>query len=406
MSAWVAETLFATTILMALVLGVRPFVRRLFGAGAAYALWLGPVLSLFLPEIARPSTFVGAVVPMDVVFATAPALPASVGWLLWIWAAGALLFLLRLVVGYRRFLARALDGASRVNGDGDGDGVDTLITDAVEGPVAAGLTTRRIFLPRDFETRFTDAERDLALRHERAHLERGDLFANAAALFVLALHWFNPLAYFAYRAFREDQELSCDAAVIAAAGAEARAAYAAAMVKSARGAAAPATACPMSRRSTLKRRLTMIKTHKTSRYAKAGSLASLALVAIAGATLTATSGIAAEAVVSTQTVVIKRVASRGEGDAVIGKEIENRCGSAAQIAEAKKSLSAALSRPGKPVRTVTLDCSEKTATPAERAAMLEKAMANISFSSDIKPEQREKVLSALKEELSEARAKK
>lgn len=402
MSAWVAETLFATTILMALVLGVRPFVRRLFGAGAAYALWFAPVLSLLLPELARPSTFAGAVVPMDVVFATAPAVPASVGWLLWIWAAGALLFLGRLVVGYRRFLARALDGASRI----EGDGVDTLMTDAVEGPVAAGLTTRRIFLPRDFETRFTDAERDLALRHERAHLVRGDLFANAAALFVLALHWFNPLAYFAYRAFREDQELSCDAAVISAAGAEARAAYAAAMVKSARGAAAPATACPMSRPSTLKRRLTMIKTHKTSRYARAGSLASLALVAMAGATLTATSGIAAKAVVSPQTVVIKRVGNKAEGDAVIGTEIEKRCGSAAQIAETKRSLAAALGTAGNTVRAVTLDCSKQTATSTERAAMLEKAIASVSSSSDIKPELREKVISALQVELSEARAKK
>lgn len=51
MSAWVVETLVATTLLMAAVLLIRPVVRRVFGASAAYALWLVPALRVILPPI-------------------------------------------------------------------------------------------------------------------------------------------------------------------------------------------------------------------------------------------------------------------------------------------------------------------------------------------------------------------
>ena len=39
----------------------------------------------------------------------------------------------------------------------------------------------------------------------------GDLWANAAALLLLAVQWFNPFAWRAIRAFRFDQEAACDA---------------------------------------------------------------------------------------------------------------------------------------------------------------------------------------------------
>jgi beta-lactamase regulating signal transducer with metallopeptidase domain len=53
------------------------------------------------------------------------------------------------------------------------------------------------------------------------------------ALIVLALNWFNPIAWIAFRAFRADQELSCDAAIAAEASPETRCDYARALVKSA-----------------------------------------------------------------------------------------------------------------------------------------------------------------------------
>lgn len=274
MTTWLADALIATSLLMAAVLIVRPLVRRLFGAGAAYALWLVPALRLILPPLDLSSPVLPTIAAMEIVRITAPAAPTAMPWLLVIWAAGAAGFAVWHLVGYRRFLRRALQGA--VAG---GDGV--LATDAVAGPAAIGLFVPRILVPLDFATRFSPAERALAVAHEQTHHVRGDLWANAAALGMLCLHWFNPLAWAAYRAFRSDQELSCDAAVIGSAAAEQRAVYAAAMVKSAWGAAPPFT-CPMSRTGNLVRRLKMLKTHKKSAAARIGGALSVGALALAG----------------------------------------------------------------------------------------------------------------------------
>src|SRR3546814_20045805 len=48
----------------------------------------------------------------------------------------------------------------------------------------------------------------------RSHHRHGDLWANAAALVLLASQWFNPFAWRAIRAFRFDQEAACDARVL------------------------------------------------------------------------------------------------------------------------------------------------------------------------------------------------
>ena len=57
MIQWVAETLFASTVLMLLVLAVRPVVAHRFGARAAYLLWLAPALRMILPPL--PSDMFG-----------------------------------------------------------------------------------------------------------------------------------------------------------------------------------------------------------------------------------------------------------------------------------------------------------------------------------------------------------
>lgn len=391
MSGWLVETLVATTLLMALVLLVRPAVRRGFGAGAAYALWLVPALRLVLPPLSVPET-AGLVpaVPVDIVFATAATAPGYGEWLLWLWALGAALFAAWHIIAYRRFLARA-GRADKADGSG------ILVSDAVEGPAAVGLLHRLILVPRDFATRFDASERALAIRHERIHHARGDLWANAAALGMLSLHWFNPIAHRAYRAFREDQELSCDAAVIAGASGDEREAYGRAMVKSAWG-AAPFMSCPMTRNTNLKRRLKMVKTHKISRLGKLGGMLSVSAMAIAGLTLTATGSIAAE---PTENVIIKRVHGKGAGTAAANSEIEARCGNDPQ----KFETEAVSERDGKPVKTRLVLCSKGGGGSAgDRAAALEKARARIAGSTDLDPANRAKVLSALDNAIAQLKA--
>ena len=51
MIAWGLETLFATTLLMLLVLALRAPVRQSFGPQLAYALWLIPLIRLGMPPL-------------------------------------------------------------------------------------------------------------------------------------------------------------------------------------------------------------------------------------------------------------------------------------------------------------------------------------------------------------------
>ena len=123
-------------------------------------------------------------------------------------------------------------------------GIATFVSRMVEGPLALGLLEPRIVIPSDFSRRYSAGERRLAMEHELTHHRHRDIWWNVAAILVLAFNWFNPLAWLAYRAFRADQELACDAAVAARATIEERCDYARALVKSASGPALVA-ACPI-----------------------------------------------------------------------------------------------------------------------------------------------------------------
>jgi hypothetical protein len=81
-------------------------------------------------------------------------------------------------------------------------------------PALVGLMRPYIALPIDFERRFTPEERELILAHEAVHLARRDNLWNLLASVLLALHWWNPLAWWAARRMQADQELACDAAVL------------------------------------------------------------------------------------------------------------------------------------------------------------------------------------------------
>jgi TonB family protein len=78
-----------------------------------------------------------------------------------------------------------------------------------------GVLRPRIVLPADFLQRYDAAERALIVRHERLHIVRGDLQCNAAAALLRCVYWFNPVLHMGLRCYRHDQELACDARVLA-----------------------------------------------------------------------------------------------------------------------------------------------------------------------------------------------
>src|SRR5690606_17264510 len=130
-------------------------------------------------------------------------------------------------------------------------------------------------------------ERALILAHEEVHRRRGDAWINGFAAALQALNWFNPLLHHAVGRFRLDQELACDAAVIARFP-EARRHYADAMLK-AQLAGQPRqelwlpVGCTWPSRPTLKERILMLKRSRPPRRTRIAGLVLVAGAALAGA---------------------------------------------------------------------------------------------------------------------------
>lgn len=265
MTGWVVETLVATTLLMGVVLLIRGPMSRAFGARAAFALWFAPLLRAILPPVPVP---VPVAAPMPEVWievgtmaATAaqvvPPAPIPLNYLLLaLWIGGAVSFLAWQVIAYHFFLARALRGAKRLAQPAS-YGAMVLVSPYVTGPAATGLLVRRIFVPMSFEHHLTPEEQRLALAHEALHHRRGDLWASAAAVILLAMHWFNPIAYLAHRAFRRDLEAACDATLLRQCGAAVRERYARTILRCV-AQPMPQPSCALTHIDELKGRLDML----------------------------------------------------------------------------------------------------------------------------------------------------
>lgn len=262
MIAWLTDTFAYTALLIALVMVLRRPVARHFGAQTAYGLWALPLLRLLIPPIVLPASLapvdatpITTVVPVEAAPAEAIFVPAAntatVPWAALVvaaWLFGAALFLGWRCWSYFRMRDELLAGSRPVGEAGD---VRLIETPALTGPVAFGVFDKVVALPMDFMALEDRAARDLAIEHELAHHRGRDLLANVLAQPLLALHWFNPLAWTGWRAMRRDQEAACDARVIARRTPAERAHYGRVIASFAAGprlALAAPMACPMAGR--------------------------------------------------------------------------------------------------------------------------------------------------------------
>ena len=297
MSVWIAETLIATTLLMALVMLLRRPVARWLGAKAAYWLWLLPLARMTLPAlpqgVANPSPLQRAADQAGLPTLLDPApvtLPLQSGsgtpWLeiaVSLWLLGVILFLTVQAIGYIRFRHLILNGATLIGEEGR---IRIVTSPKAGGPLAFGLIRPVIALPADFALRFDPQEQAMAIAHERAHHQGGDLAANMVALLLLGLHWCNPIAWAAYHAYRADQEQACDARVLSLHGRDQAHAYGRAILKAA-GGRRFAGACHLNRITALKGRLKMLSAHEMSLCRISWGMAAVALVTASGLALTA-----------------------------------------------------------------------------------------------------------------------
>ena len=119
-----------------------------------------------------------------------------------VWLAGMLVLALRGIAGYWR-LRRSVALACKAP-DGCYGGA------CVAAPFTLGILRPRIYLPDSLQ----GATRQAVLLHEQTHICRGDPLTKPLFYAAVCLHWFNPLAWLAFRGFERDMEAACDEAAV------------------------------------------------------------------------------------------------------------------------------------------------------------------------------------------------
>jgi TonB family protein len=216
-------SLLDLSIGLLLVLLLRKPVRRWFGAGPAFTLWLWPLLLGTLPWWPAMPARWQLLPPMVVLPAamTGPASPAvaaaTVGPWMALWLLGATLALLRLIRAYGRLRrdCRPLPPALLALCQREHPSLDPRrLRLHPQGPAVLWSWRSLILLPADFAQRFGTGQRALVLAHEQAHLARRDPLWSLLAELIAALLWFHPLAWLALPRFKLDQELACDERIL------------------------------------------------------------------------------------------------------------------------------------------------------------------------------------------------
>lgn len=242
------------TFQLILILMVRKPVLQIFGAVYTYRLWLLPAMwaplyfidwSWIYPDVVRTWTANTTVwAPVNLISPALEWLPENlsgpvpatlddsagmvraargINWqalLAGLWLAGVLMLLIcqglafLLFSGYLSKHAMPVPVRERqviVNNSALGTRVSLYTLPGLRTPALFGVIKPVLLLPEDFMSAYDSDQRRLILSHEAVHLRRRDILWNLFAWGCKAVFWFNPLAHLAYRYYRADQELSCDA---------------------------------------------------------------------------------------------------------------------------------------------------------------------------------------------------
>jgi beta-lactamase regulating signal transducer with metallopeptidase domain len=285
---WLA--ILASTLSLLLVFLMRRPMRRWLGAETAFFLWALPPVAIVMTQLPHPAGIALPPLPPLIVSVTqASAIPAAHGvsstlhansLLVLTWLIGVAICAATAVVRQRRY-ERHLHTAARWTA------IDLAwpvwqAPDTRTGPAMVGAWRPRIVLPGDFEQRYDATEQALILAHEASHARRRDGWWCLVAQAMACLFWFHPLVWWALPAFRHDQELACDAAVMRKHAGQRRR-YALAMLKTQGALDALPVGCAWSPRHPVMERIAMLKHSQVGRVGRwVGKVTMASLVCVLG----------------------------------------------------------------------------------------------------------------------------
>ena len=91
---------------------------------------------------------------------------------------------------------------------------EIVVTSAVQSPALFGFLRIKLLIPYGMAETFSPGEWRHIFMHELAHIRRRDVGLNWLMAVLHMLHWFNPIAWSAFKRMHSDRELACDAMVL------------------------------------------------------------------------------------------------------------------------------------------------------------------------------------------------
>jgi TonB family protein len=176
-------------------------------ADLRHRIWLAALIAMALllvpvsvPQTMRMTIHASAAAP-----GTAAVAARSIPWLAMVWSVIAALLLLRWGAGILRLY--------RITRRSRGEGA-LRVSDAIQTPMTWGALRPVILLPT-YVDGWSAEQRDLVIRHERAHIERRDWLWQGLAQVMTAVFWFHPLVWLASVQIRKEAEHAADDATLA-----------------------------------------------------------------------------------------------------------------------------------------------------------------------------------------------
>ena len=249
----IQAAIFSSSAMILLVLALRLFLKKHLPRGIFPALWCLCALRLLLP-IAIPTrlsvwnllhtpaaaqangVISDALTPFPAFVTNGTAEPAAdaagIRPMLLVWLVCAILLAAYFAVGYacmvRRFRGTRLAPQPSIDALLDrfrfSRDPHICVSNSRRAPLTFGVFRPTVLLPEDLPV--GDAQFQLVLAHELAHIRRKDCLRKLLLTVCLCLYWWNPLVWLMVWLANRDMELACDEAVLRALGPDCRKAYA------------------------------------------------------------------------------------------------------------------------------------------------------------------------------------
>ena len=249
----VQAAIYGGSAMVLLVLVLRLLLKKYLPRGIFPTLWCAAAVRLLLPitipthlsvwnllytPVAVQSNGVisDALMPFPSLATNSTAKPAAdiagISPMLLVWLVCAILLAAYFVIGYtcmvRRFRGTRLAPQPSIDALLDrfrfSRDPRICVSNSRRAPLTFGVFRPTVLLPEDLP--IGDAQFQLVLAHELAHIRRKDCLRKLLLTVCLCLYWWNPLVWMMVWLANRDMELACDEAVLRALGPDCKKAYA------------------------------------------------------------------------------------------------------------------------------------------------------------------------------------